>query len=90
MVVSDPEILGGVPVFRGTRVPVHDVAACVASGFSTESILDAYPSINADMIELAVIYAKANPLQARPTLFAELPEGAVIISEGWVPRRRKD
>ena len=31
-VVSDPEILGGVPVLRGTRVPAHDVAASVAAG----------------------------------------------------------
>ena len=32
VVVSDPEILGGAPVIRGTRAPVHDVAACVAAG----------------------------------------------------------
>src|ERR1700758_1317194 len=30
--VSDPEILGGDPVFRGTRVPVHAIALLVAQG----------------------------------------------------------
>ena len=32
LVVSDPEILGGDPVFRGTRVPVHLIADLVAQG----------------------------------------------------------
>ena len=34
MVVEDPEILSGTPVIRGTRVPVHDVAAQVGCGSS--------------------------------------------------------
>ncbi len=89
MVVSDPDILGGTPVLRGTRVPVYDVAACVASGSSTEHILDGYPSIDADKIELAAIYAEANPVRGRPRVNEGLPKGAVIIREGWVPRRRK-
>ena len=32
LVVSDPEIMGGDPVFRGTRVPVHMIAELVAQG----------------------------------------------------------
>ncbi len=36
LVVSDPEIMGGDPVFRGTRVPVHMIAELVAQG-STRS-----------------------------------------------------
>ena len=89
IVVSDPEILGGTPVLRGTRVPVYDVAACVAAGESIEEILDAYPSINADKIGLAAIYAEANPVRGRPRVLGELPKGAILIKEGWVPRRRK-
>ena len=42
-VVSDPEILGGTPVLRGTRVPAYDVAASVEAGISTDRILAAYP-----------------------------------------------
>ena len=33
LVVSDPEIMGGDPVFRGTRVPVHMIVSLVAQGF---------------------------------------------------------
>lgn len=32
IVISDPDVLGGAPVVRGTRVPVHDVVASVAAG----------------------------------------------------------
>jgi uncharacterized protein (DUF433 family) len=66
MVVEDPEILSGTPVIRGTRVPVHDVAAQVDSGIPTERILKSYPSLNASQVELASIYAKAAPQRGRP------------------------
>jgi uncharacterized protein (DUF433 family) len=66
LVVEDPEILSGTPVIRGTRVPVHDVAAQVDSGIPTERILKSYPSLNASQVELASIYAKAAPQRGRP------------------------
>ena len=90
MVVSDPDVLGGAPVLRGTRVPVHDVAASVAAGLPIDRILAAYPSLDADKIELATIFAEANPARGRPRLFEELPKGATIIADRRVPRRRQD
>lgn len=87
-VVSDPEVLGGAPVLRGTRVPVHDVAASVAAGLRMDRILAAYPSLDADKVELATIYAEANPARGRPRNSEELPEGAVIVADRRVPRRR--
>ena len=88
MVVADREILGGTPVVRGTRVPVYDVAASVSASISTERILAAYPSLNAAKVELAVIYAEANPVRGRPRANEELPSGAVVLTERRVPRRR--
>jgi uncharacterized protein (DUF433 family) len=89
LIVSDPDILGGVPVVRGTRVPVHDVAASVAAGLPIDRILAAYPSLDADKVELATIYAEANPVRGRPRSGDELPTGAVIVADRRVPRRRK-
>ena len=40
MVVSDPEIMGGAPVFRGTRIPVDRVATMSAEGASVEETLE--------------------------------------------------
>jgi uncharacterized protein (DUF433 family) len=85
IVVSDPEILGGMPVVRGTRVPVHDVAASVAAGISKERILAAYPSLDPTMLELAVMYANANPLRGRPRTTP--PPGAVVFVDRIAARR---
>ena len=66
LVVSDPEILGGDPVFRGTRVPVHLIAELAAAGSSTSELLESYPRLTAEMILLAPVYAAAYPLRGRP------------------------
>ncbi|MBB4267875.1 DUF433 domain-containing protein [Roseospira visakhapatnamensis] len=65
-VVEDPAILGGAPVVKGTRVPVHDLAASVATGLSRERILSAYPGLDAETLDLAVLYAEAHPARGRP------------------------
>jgi uncharacterized protein (DUF433 family) len=65
-VVSDPEILGGDPVFRGTRVPVHLIAELVAQGTKPTELMESYPRVTAEMIRLAPVYALAYPLRGRP------------------------
>lgn len=89
MVTSSDDVLGGTPVIRGTRVPVYDVAASVTAGYPIERILEAYPSIDAEKVRLADIYAEANPLRGRPRATGDLPEGSVIVSDRRVPRLRK-
>ncbi len=58
-------------------------------GLPIERILKAYPGLDAEKIELARIYAEANPARGRPRLGRELPEGSAVISDRRVPRRRK-
>ncbi len=87
MVVSTPAILGGVPVIRGTRIPVFDVAASVSAGESMARILETYPALDAEKVELAALYAEANPLRGRPRLRPELSKGAILVSERRFPRR---
>jgi uncharacterized protein (DUF433 family) len=66
LVVSDPDIMGGEPVFRGTRVPVHMIAAQLTQGSAPAELLAAYPRLTAEMIRLAPVYAAAYPLRGRP------------------------
>jgi uncharacterized protein (DUF433 family) len=66
MVVSDPEILGGDPVFRGTRVPVHMIAELVAQGSKPAELKESHPRLTTEMIRLAPLYAAAYPLRGRP------------------------
>jgi uncharacterized protein (DUF433 family) len=66
LVVSDPEIMGGDPVFRGTRVPVHMIAELVAQGSTPAELIEGYPRLTAEMIRMAPVYAAAYPLRGRP------------------------
>jgi uncharacterized protein (DUF433 family) len=44
-VSSDPSILGGTVVFRGTRVPVQTLVDYLSDGFSIEQFLGFFPSV---------------------------------------------
>ncbi len=45
VVTSDPDILGGTPVFAGTRVPVAVLFENLAGGLTLDEILDSWPSV---------------------------------------------
>jgi uncharacterized protein (DUF433 family) len=64
-VVSDPDIMGGDPVFRGTRVPVHIVAELFGQGQTEAELLHDHPRLTTEMVRLAPIYAAAYPLRGR-------------------------
>ena len=46
VIVSDPEILGGTPCFRGTRVPVDSLIDYLEAGDSLDEFLDSFPSVS--------------------------------------------
>jgi uncharacterized protein (DUF433 family) len=60
--------MGGDPVFRGTRVPVHMIAELVAKGSTPDELIESYPRLTPDMIRLAPVYAGAYPLRGRPRI----------------------
>jgi uncharacterized protein (DUF433 family) len=66
LVVTDPAIMGGEPVFRGTRIPVHLIATLLSEGSTAESLMEGYPRLTAEMAQLAPLYAAAYPLRGRP------------------------
>jgi uncharacterized protein (DUF433 family) len=66
MAISDPEIMSGTPVYCGTRIPVDMVAAMLEQGASIEEILEGYPALNQEQVELAPLYAAAFPRRGRP------------------------
>ncbi len=66
MIHSDPEIMGGTPVFRGTRIPVCLVADMVAQGTPIDEILEGYPSLTSEMVKTACAYAATHPKRGRP------------------------
>jgi uncharacterized protein (DUF433 family) len=46
IVHSDPEVLGGTPVFVGTRVPVQALLDFLEGGDTIEEFLDNYPGVS--------------------------------------------
>jgi len=66
VVVSDPEIRGGEPVIRGTRVPVYLIADLMSQGADAREILEDYPSLTANTVRSALAYAQTHPRRGRP------------------------
>jgi len=56
IVHSDPEIMGGTPVFVGTRVPFQNLIDYLEGGESIEDFLDAFPTVKREQA-IAVIEA---------------------------------
>jgi uncharacterized protein (DUF433 family) len=46
----DPEILGGTPVFRGTRVPIETLFDHLESGITIDAFLDDFPSVTREQV----------------------------------------
>lgn len=66
LVIEDKDIMDGEPVFKGTRIPVHTIAASLQLGIASERILEAYPDLSKEMVRVAQVYAKVHPRRGRP------------------------
>ena len=49
LITVDPDILGGVPVFKGTRVPVKTLFEYLEKNYTLEEFLECFPSVTRDM-----------------------------------------
>jgi len=50
LITRDPEILGGVAVFGGTRVPIKALTDYLEAGDSIDDFLDDFPSVTRDQV----------------------------------------
>ena len=62
VVHSDPDILGGTPVFVGTRVPVQALIDYIEGGHSLEKFLDDFPTVSRTIAVAALEQAKVHLL----------------------------
>ncbi len=58
VVHSDPEILSGIPVFVGSRVPFQNLIDYIEAGHTLGEFLDDFPSVNRDQALAALEEAK--------------------------------
>jgi uncharacterized protein (DUF433 family) len=59
-IVRSPEIMGGEPTFRGTRIPVETILVYLCGGCSRVEIFDDFPRLPLDGIEAAIAWAEKN------------------------------
>ena len=64
VVHSDPDILGGTPVFVGTRVPFRNLIDYLERNHSLDEFLDAFPTVSRDLA-VAALEAAHEALSSR-------------------------
>lgn len=72
-IIRDPQVNGGEPTLRGTRVTVRTVLASLAEGAWIDEILADFPTVSAEQVRAVVAFAAASaeedlPLPSLPTV----------------------
>ena len=49
LITVDPDVLGGTPVFKGTRVPVKTLFDYLEDNYSLDEFLECFPSVTQEM-----------------------------------------
>jgi uncharacterized protein (DUF433 family) len=87
-VMRDEMVMAGTPVVRGTRISPYDLAASVSKGIPKSRILKGYSELSPETLDLAVIWAQANPPRGRPRRILDaLPKGSKVGRRRAVQRR---
>ncbi|MCA1841365.1 MAG: DUF433 domain-containing protein [Actinobacteria bacterium] len=63
---SDPNILGGTPVFIGTRVPLRNLIDYLEGNYSVEEFLEQFPSVTREQVNGALEALDSAIPRARP------------------------
>jgi uncharacterized protein (DUF433 family) len=73
-IISDPSVMSGDPVVRGTRVLAETVIAYLRAGYTHKQIFEDFPTLPIDGIDAVVVWAErefGSDWMARSDLFAE-------------------
>lgn len=68
VIVRNPKILGGTPVFAGTRVPVESLFDHLRAGYTIEYFLEQFPTVKREQAEALLDEAKAVTLERDATI----------------------
>lgn len=75
-IATNPDILAGKPIVAGTRISVELILDCMASGWSVDKVVDAYPHITPENVLAALAFA-ADVLRKKP--FVTVAEVEVLV-----------
>ncbi|MEH3117161.1 MAG: DUF433 domain-containing protein [Methylorubrum populi] len=77
-VTCSTAVMGGEPVFKGTRIPVRLIATMLDEGVDASEILEGYPKLEERHLDLARMWVAAHPRRGRPKSLAD--RGAKVRS----------
>ena len=66
-ITTDPAVMVGKPVIRGTRIPVERIIGHLAHNPDLEDLFGAYPELSLDDVKAALAYAHAAIKRRRPS-----------------------
>ncbi|MDE0009108.1 MAG: DUF433 domain-containing protein [Gammaproteobacteria bacterium] len=66
-ITSDPDILGGTPVIKGTRISVYAVLGRLQGGDTLQDLVEDFPEVPGVAFRAAELYAKSHPFRGRPS-----------------------
>ena len=58
-IVVDPNICGGKPTIKGTRIMVKNILGMIAGSYTVEKIISSYPELTQEMVTAALEYTAA-------------------------------
>jgi len=65
-IIRDPQICGGEPVIKGTRVPIRTILASVAEGARIEEILEDFPTLTEQDVRAVIAFAASSAEEDLP------------------------
>jgi uncharacterized protein (DUF433 family) len=81
VITKDPDILGGAPVFRGTRVPFQALLDYLEGGQTLDEFLEDFPTVGRETAVRALEHAKS-------LIVSQLPLRRLLEGKRKVPRLR--
>ncbi|MEK1930532.1 MAG: DUF433 domain-containing protein [Pararhizobium sp.] len=82
-------VMGGEPVFKGTRIPVRMITSMLADGANEAELLEGYPKLTSSMLALARLWVAAHPSRGRPKRLSEqglVPKSTTSVTLKGDPR----
>ncbi|MFO6419247.1 DUF433 domain-containing protein [Hylemonella sp. W303a] len=80
MISVDPDVMGGLPCFSGTRVPIDNVLGSLEQGVDVNRLYAAYPFMTAEHILAAQLYAASHPRNWPSKRLSDTYPGAYPVS----------
>lgn len=79
-ITVDEQVLGGTPVFKGTRVPIEVVLASLDAGVTLERLRESYDFLTPALIDAAKTYTRARPTRGRSRRLSEINSALEVVS----------